>query len=86
MFNLWTFFFGTMIIALSGLRYYINHKQLPIMSYGKGCDIHQDREPLLIAKKQRNSPIIMLGIIIGILGNIPNIILLVRDYILPILY
>jgi hypothetical protein len=87
MFNFWTFFFGAIIIALSGLKYYSNHKELPIQIYGKGCDIHRDRAPLLVAKnkRQRISPIVMLGLVVGILGNIPNVIILFRDYIIPTL-
>ncbi len=83
MFNFWTFFFGAIIIALSGLRHYINHKQLPIQYSGKGCDVHRDDGPKVVARQKLNG-IIMLGIVIGILGNIPNIIVLLKDYIIPI--
>lgn len=85
MFNYFTLFFGVAILILSGLRYYINHKELPIQRYVKGCDVHRDSGPSVVVKKQGLSPIVMLGLIMGILGNIPNIIILFKDYIIPTL-
>lgn len=84
MFNLPVLFFGIVIIVAIGVKSF-NRKRIPIQYLAKGCDVHRDDYPKTVAK-QKLGPIVMLGIIVGILGNIPNVIVLVKDYILPILY